>query len=1114
MALVSFSLVAHGQYLTNQIYLLGFGDLNQVTVPYEPSQSMVDGNYLYHVTYSNGSALGNYLLLKKHHMDGTPVWEATYGNIGPMTENHGVDLKVDGSGNIYVIGATKHLTEGYNTLILKYNSTGAKLWEYHYHSVGSNDDLATALDLDGAGNCYVTGQTGSGSGADVFVLKLDQNGAFGWSSTFDHDAMADGGIWIEYLNASSIDVLAITQDDGEDFQLSRLNFNGAGVLQSSSRTNIGYGGMQITDLVKSGSDYLVCGSVMNLNGDWDLAVYKLSGTMTSTWSYIQDEAGEDDFAYTIAEDASGNIYCGGQVSEGTPFFRLVQLSSLGVEQKEYLGDNYPNSSIKDLESVGNKILTAISIEADQDQMLCALFDNTLEPVWEKKVAPSTYEVVPVQCMALSSKSFVYVSLKEAGGVTTFQTRRFDLFDEELTVEEDGHDIVQNQVAVQLWPDLINTTFTDDENLEFAWLSDVITPPTLTWLKDSVDTISWDSIRCRKIFPSFKSTDVTRTGNHDLPIDLPKLYTHLVLYFDEDINEVATAGALDGLDNIFVYAEIDEIPQLAWTPNDPKLSLQPALVPNTTLIDVHIGMDDAWDIEKGKDYIRLGVFDTGILWFHEEFSKDGSRNQSQSKVIDGYSIAKKKAFFDLKDNKVDNNDMHGTWMAGIAAAITNNNKGIAGVAGGDASNNEYGISLVAFQMFPKSVGGTPKSRIADYIAIGADKNKALRHHLSNHSWSSKTPKILAPAIYTSYLLGTVQATASGNDKKEDDKLVPANYADEMVLKVGNVDINNERVERSNWGHDLDFVAPGTPPVHEVPNVNNIQGSYGSTTVPNDEYHSGGIGTSQSTAHVSGVAGLLLSNWNSQTAHNQNLVQEDVEYLLSIGAQDIEYNNDNEEAVAGYDGFTGWGLVQADRSLQYLQAPNFDLQHIITTATSQDVTQIATDVEIEIVEEKGYTGLKDGKYKADVYKVEVSTSHSWPSHFSIHYVRSEHPGYWVANSLSNLWDYNETAKTTHAHNGVEFTSGSTPDAGGATLVGYFFYIKERVRNTGNKTINQWYPHANTDNHVLSYAVHLSRGWNLSLQEQDVEYAAYPNPAQQVLNIRSYNINESIQSVGFTI
>lgn len=285
------------------------------------------------------------------------------------------------------------------------------------------------------------------------------------------------------------------------------------------------------------------------------------------------------------------------------------------------------------------------------------------------------------------------------------------------------------------------------------------------------------------------------------------------------------------------------------------------------------------------------------------------------------------------------------------------------------------------------------------------------------------------------------------------------------------------------------------------------------IPNDEYAVDVTNsTSEAAAHTSGVAALLLSNWNEETASTQNLVQEDIEYLLEIGAEDIEYGtgSDPEKATPGYDKYTGWGLIKADKSLQYLQAPNFDLKHVVTTADGNDVSLLEEDAEISIETDYCYAGIDAGTYIADVYKVVVNTSHSFNASYSIHNISNDHPGYWVLNSMSNLWDYDESTKTTTARTGVTFTSGNTPGISGAELVGYFFYIKEKVRLLGNKDIDKWYPHSDDDEHVVAYSLHLSRCWDLSVQNPGSTYTTYPNPASSILNIQSSNGEEVITAI----
>ena len=67
------SFLSFGQYLTNLNYTINFGDLAKIDLPYKASKSVLQGDYLYHITYSSTTSLGNHILVKKHHVDGTHV---------------------------------------------------------------------------------------------------------------------------------------------------------------------------------------------------------------------------------------------------------------------------------------------------------------------------------------------------------------------------------------------------------------------------------------------------------------------------------------------------------------------------------------------------------------------------------------------------------------------------------------------------------------------------------------------------------------------------------------------------------------------------------------------------------------------------------------------------------------------------------------------------------------------------------------------------------------------------------------------------------------------------------------------------------------------------------
>lgn len=1110
---------AHAQFLHNIQYQMSFADLNGATYNQKAaSRTLKDGDYLYHVSYSSNTLMGNHLLLKKHHVDGSPAWEASYGIDGPVTFHHGLALTLDGSGNVYVAGATEDLSEGYNALVLKYNSSGSQQWNYSYNSSGSNDDIASSIAVDASGNCYVGGQSDDGINPDAFIFKLTSTGALDWSNSYDYDGREDGAVYLHYADANNIELMAITEGDDFVKELSKITYNSMGVEQTDYRSTVDMSQAMLHDLKRlSNGDYLGCGWTQDpVNGDKDIAVYEFGSDMSTDWSYTYDEAGFDDEARALAVDGNGDIYLTGRTGSSAEAYNMLalQLNATGVEQWKHPMEfaQEVNSMGTAIDLSGGRMLLGGSYAKGTDKaqavtLLCKKSDGSL--LWKDRYTHASHKNdVPNKVYLHSANELLVVG-------NSFDKENFvvayEVFNENTqTVTVDGDHIVQNQIAVKLWPDLVNTDVTDNENLSFAWLKDVVNPSTFTWLTDSVDSIPWDSVRCRKVFKSYKSTDVTATGNHGLSVDLPALYCNVVLYFNYDIDEMAMETALSSLDHIFMFAEHDEVGVLCWQPDDPAFvnGDQASLVPTAAYFDVNIGAVKAWDLEKGKEHIKVGIFDTGIFWKHEDFSKDGSGDKDQTKVVGGYSHTQNEEFMDLKFNTTDENEGHGTRLAGVIGAISNNNTGIAGIAGGDASNNEYGVSLLAFKWRQNSVWGTSMSKLAEHVANGAAAGK-YQHHVANHSWEGGSRKMLAQAVYASFLEGTIQSCAAGNNDNEKQNCYPADYNDDLVLQVGACADVPKRAIFSNYGFDLDFMAAGVHEVIESTWIENLRQYTSTTGIPTDEYKAP-VSTSAAAAHASGVAALLLSHWNKEEAHVQNLVQEDVEYLMEIGAEDMIYTTP-EKADPGYDKYTGWGLIKADAALQYLQAPNFDLQHIVSTAAGQNVTQIGTDVEIEVETEDGYT-LNAGTYVADVYKVVVSSSHFWSSAYSIHNISSEHPGYWALNSMSNLWDYDESNQTTSGRNGVTFTSTGTPDASGAEMVGYFFYIKEKKRSAWtNKTINQWYPHSNTDDHVLAYSVHLSRGWSLGLSEaQQADFSLYPNPAKNYLNVQARQGSEAMESL----
>jgi serine protease len=246
------------------------------------------------------------------------------------------------------------------------------------------------------------------------------------------------------------------------------------------------------------------------------------------------------------------------------------------------------------------------------------------------------------------------------------------------------------------------------------------------------------------------------------------------------------------------------------PNDPLYSKQ------WHLLNIHA--EQAWEENRGKG-VTVAVIDTGV-----------------SKVPD---LAKTEfvAGYDFVNDKVnaDDDNGHGTHVAGTVAQSTNNNYGVAGIA--------YEAKIMPLKVLSGSGGGTI-SDIAEAIRFAADNQADVINMSLGGGGESQ---VMKDAIDYAYSKGVVIIAAAGNENT-DSASYPARYA--HVIGVAASDSQGERAEFSNYGAGVDIAAPG--------------GGHGSkiwqeTIDPetNEPVISGFQGTSMAAPHVAGVAALIKS-----------------------------------------------------------------------------------------------------------------------------------------------------------------------------------------------------------------------------------------------------------------
>lgn len=177
--------------------------------------------------------------------------------------------------------------------------------------------------------------------------------------------------------------------------------------------------------------------------------------------------------------------------------------------------------------------------------------------------------------------------------------------------------------------------------------------------------------------------------------------------------------------------------------------------------------------------------------------------------------------------------HGTHVAGIAAAVTNNAKGIAGVG--------FSAKIMNVKVLD-DYGSGYTSWIASGIRWAADNGADVINLSLGGGASSTTMK---SAVDYAWSKGVVVVAAAGNSSSSS-RFYPAAY--ENCIAVAATDANDKRAWFSNFGDWVDCAAPGVDVLSTVPHHDNVIGlkDYGSLS-----------GTSMSAPHVAGVAALVFA-----------------------------------------------------------------------------------------------------------------------------------------------------------------------------------------------------------------------------------------------------------------
>lgn len=367
-----------------------------------------------------------------------------------------------------------------------------------------------------------------------------------------------------------------------------------------------------------------------------------------------------------------------------------------------------------------------------------------------------------------------------------------------------------------------------------------------------------------------------------------------------------------------FVQANQIFTLKSTSNDTYYNRQWAIenmgtaVQGSGLQGADMQVDSAWTITQGNPNIKIAILDSGVDTLHEDLTTN---------MLDGYDGFATDTT-DTKGYPTPNfsNDGHGTACAGIAAAVADNNTGIAGIA------NQCKIIPVRIFYYRDYGGGIGVQATTSTNALLNGSAYAWRYanadvmsvsagllplHIAFLSINTQlvTDEIEAAFYQGRNGFGVPMFFSSGNEDNND-VLWPAELP--TTIAIGASSMCDERknpndCSTENWGasygHTLDVVAPGVL-IASTDMTSSNGYSLGNYTFNFN-------GTSAACPNAAGVGALILSV-------NDSLHARDVKALINITANRVgAYSYDSTTAHGTWNIEMGHGRINAFEAVKQAQ-----------------------------------------------------------------------------------------------------------------------------------------------------------------------------------------------------
>jgi hypothetical protein len=288
----------------------------------KPTAITCDNNAVYVTGWTYNATNRNVVTIKYDAATGNQLWAVTYNGTGNGGD-YGFSIAVDGAGNVYSVGRTD-VGGAQKYLVLKYDGSGNTAASFPFVYTGASSttfDQAQSVKVDGAGNIYATGKSGTAGLEDWMTVKVTPGGVLVWVKKYNGTQNAEDNALVVMLDNTAANVYVAGYSFHTGQQQNFVTIRYTATTGDSTAGAVYNGPASSTDVLTSAAidpsnNVYVTGFSSAVGTALDYATIKYNSALAQQW--VSRSAGGTNEQPTClsVDNASGFVYVTGSVLSG------------------------------------------------------------------------------------------------------------------------------------------------------------------------------------------------------------------------------------------------------------------------------------------------------------------------------------------------------------------------------------------------------------------------------------------------------------------------------------------------------------------------------------------------------------------------------------------------------------------------------------------------------------------------------------------------------------------------------------------------------------------------------------------------------------------------------